>query len=102
MKNLFKVLSISFLFLISCESQENDWINLFYSESLDGWEIKIAGYELNNNYKNTFGIGNGTIKVAYDLYDSFDKEFGHIFYTKRKFKNYQVTYVKITRYKISK
>ena len=90
MKNLFKVFSISFLFLISCESQENDWINLFDGESLDGWEIKIAGYELNNNYKNTFGIGNGTIKVAYDLYDSFDKEFGHIFYTKRKFKNYHL------------
>ena len=90
MKTLLKILSITSLFMISCESEEDNWVSLFDGESLDGWEIKIAGFGLNDNYNDTFGIGDGTLKVSYDNYDSFDKEFGHIFYTKKKFKNYHL------------
>jgi len=88
---IFKTL-LFFLILISCESNDDssEWISLFDGKSLDGWEMKIAGYELNDNYKNTFRIVDGTIKVSYDDYDSFDKNFGHIFYTKKKFKNYHL------------
>ena len=50
----------------------------------------VSRIKINNNYKNTFGVGDGTIKVSYDEYDSFDREFGHIFYTKKKFKNYHL------------
>ncbi len=28
-------------------------------KDLEGWDIKIKGYELNNNYKNTFRVENG-------------------------------------------
>ena len=95
---IFKTLLV-FLILISCESNDDssEWISLFDGKSLDGWEMKIAGYELNDNYKNTFRIGDGTIKVTYDDYDSFDRDFGHIFYTKKKFKNYHL----ILEYKFS-
>jgi hypothetical protein len=90
MKKSLIFLSIFCLLLNSCKSESNDWVTLFDGKSLDGWEMKIAGYEFNNNYKNTFGVGDGTIKVSYDEYDSFDREFGHLFYTKKKFKNYHL------------
>ena len=86
---IFKTLLV-FLILISCESNDDssEWISLFDGKSLDGWEMKIAGYELNDNHKNTFRVGDGTIKVTYEDYDLFDENFGHIFYTDKKFKNY--------------
>ena len=82
----FKVLLI-FLIIISCESYDdsNKWVSLFNGKSLDGWEIKISGYELNDNHKNTFRVDDGTIKVTYEDYDLFDENFGHIFYTNKKF-----------------
>jgi thioredoxin-related protein len=43
MKKLLKALSMSSLFFISCESNKNDWVNLFDGESLEGWEMKIKG-----------------------------------------------------------
>ncbi|MDG1338076.1 MAG: DUF1080 domain-containing protein, partial [Flavobacteriaceae bacterium] len=90
MKKLLKALSISSLLFISCESNENEWISLFDGESLDGWEMKIKGYELNNNYRNTFSVKDEAIRVSYDNYDSFGEKFGHLFYTKQKFKNYHL------------
>ena len=73
------------LFLVSCSSVTNktdkeEWINLFNGKDLEGWDIKIKGSELNNNYKNTFRVENGVLKVSYDEYDTFNNEFGHLFY----------------------
>ena len=62
MKNSLILLCACCILLLSCKSESNDWITLFDGESLDGWEMKIAGYEFNNNYKNTFGVGDGTIR----------------------------------------
>lgn len=78
------------LFIISCNNDQKEWVSLFDGQTLDGWEVKIAGYELNNNYRNTFSVKDGNIRVSYDDYESFDKKFGHIFYTNRKFKNYHL------------
>ena len=33
----------------------------------------------------------GTLKVSYENYESFDDKFGHIFYTKKKYKNYHLS-----------
>ncbi len=85
---------ILLLILISCGGQKgksvgNQWIQLFNGKDLTGWDIKIAGYTLNDNYKNTFRVKNGILKVCYDEYDHFNGEFGHIF-TKRKFSHYKL------------
>jgi 3-keto-disaccharide hydrolase len=74
------------LFIFSCQQNE-EWIDLFNGENLDGWAPKITGYPLNDNYKNTFRVEDGFLTVNYDGYDSFDEKFGHIFY-KEKFSNY--------------
>lgn len=77
---------LSLSLLLSCgpnttttEDQE-DWISLFNGKDLDDWSIKIRGYELHENYANTFRVEDGLMKVSYDGYDQFDNRFGHIFY----------------------
>lgn len=89
MKKNLKYLIIGLL-IISCNNDQKEWVSLFDGQTLDGWEVKIAGYELNNNYKNTFSVKDGNIRVSYDDYESFDEKFGHIFYTNKKFKNYHL------------
>ena len=66
---------------------QNRWISLFNGKNLEGWTIKIAGHELNDNYGNTFRVKDGILKVSYDQYEKFDEKFGHLFY-KDKFSHY--------------
>ncbi|MFG0333786.1 MAG: family 16 glycoside hydrolase, partial [Maioricimonas sp. JB049] len=63
------------------ESESSDkWIQLFNGKDLDDWQVKIRGYELDDNFGNTFRVEDGLLKVRYDAYDKFDARFGHIFY----------------------
>lgn len=58
-----------------------EWQSLLSDNNLDDWTVKIRGYEVNDNYANTFRIEDGVLKVRYDEgYDTFDDRFGHIFY----------------------
>jgi len=84
----FKLLAclLVWIFLFSCQ-QKNEWIDLFNGENLEGWTAKITGYELGDNYKNTFRVEDGYLTVNYDGYDKFDEKFGHLFY-KEEFSNY--------------
>lgn len=61
-------------------AEDDGWISLFNGENLDGWVVKIRGYELGENFGNTFRVEDGLLTVSYDEYDSFDERFGHIFY----------------------
>ncbi|MFC2097723.1 family 16 glycoside hydrolase [Bacteroidota bacterium] len=92
MKKYILLLVIS-IFIISCNSIKNEdqeeWIKLFNGKNLDGWDIKITGYNLNDNYNNTFRVTNGILSASYDNYDNFNGEFGHIFYNE-KFSYYKL------------
>lgn len=68
---------------------EGTWIQLFNGKDLEGWTPKITGYDLNNNFGNTFRVENGVLRVAYDQYQKFDGKFGHLFY-KEPFSNYRL------------
>lgn len=68
---------------------KEEWIQLFNGKDLSGWDIKIKGYELNNNYKNIFRVEDGLLKVRYEGFDKFNNEFGHIFY-KEPFSHYKL------------
>ena len=70
--------------------QEN-WETIFNGKDLSGWDMKIRYHSFGENYNNTFKVENGNLKVSYENYDSFENKFGHIFYTKRKFKNYHLS-----------
>ena len=73
-------------FLASCASPEKetkeseDWISLFNGKDLSGWDIKIAGHEMNDNYKNTFIVEDSMLRISYDEYTTFDDKFGHLYY----------------------
>ena len=55
------------------------WVSLFNGKNLDGWTIKISGHSIGENYADTFRVEDGMIKVYYDKYGKFDKQFGHLF-----------------------
>jgi hypothetical protein len=57
----------------------SDWVPLFNGKNLDGWTIKIAKHPLGENHAKTFQIEDGILKVSYDGYEKFDKQYGHLF-----------------------
>src|SRR5919112_1886845 len=60
--------------------QTQKWITLYNGKDLTGWDIKIAGHALNDNYKNTFRAEGDMIRVSYDEYKNFDGKYGHMYY----------------------
>jgi 3-keto-disaccharide hydrolase len=64
------------------DPNEKEWAQLFNSENLDGWHVKINGYELDDNFGNTFRVEDGVMNVSYDQYEDIGKRFGHIFHEK--------------------
>lgn len=63
------------------------WIGLFNGKDLEDWTVKIAGHDLDDNYRNTFRVEDGLLKVSYQQYDKFGARFGSLFH-KRKFSHY--------------
>lgn len=66
---------------------KQDWLQLFNGKDLTGWDVKIAGYPLNENVGNTFRVEDGMLRIAYDQYNRFDKRYGHLYY-KEPFSHY--------------
>ncbi len=90
MRNTFFVFLI--LFFVACgtkKPQNEQWIQLFNGKDLTDWTIKITGVPVNENYKNTFRVEDGLLKVRYDQYEKFDGHYGHIFY-KQPYSHYKM------------
>jgi hypothetical protein len=85
------VLLLCFVIILSAcaghNSGSNEWIQLFNGKDLSGWDIKIRGYELNENFGNTFRVEDGLLKVRYDQYEKFENRFAHLFH-KEEFSHY--------------
>ena len=64
-----------------------EWFQLFNGKDLTGWTPKIRTFDLGDNFKNTFRVEDGLLKVRYDGYDDFGQRFGHLFY-KQPFSHY--------------
>lgn len=58
------------------------WTSLFNGKDLTGWTPKFRGEELGVNYKNTFRVEDGVLKVSYEDYDQWEDNFGHLFFEK--------------------
>jgi hypothetical protein len=56
---------------------------------LNDWQIKFKGYELGENFNNTFRVEDGLLRVRYDEWEKWDSQFGHIFY-KGEFSHYRL------------
>jgi len=86
---LFAVSSVSLDARAQDQPGKDGWIPLFNGKDLQGWKPKIKGYELGDNYGDTFRVEDGVLKVAYDKYPKFDNKFGHLF-SERKYSNYRL------------
>lgn len=84
----FAFLLLSFL---SCsvrkQSSATDWIRLFNGKDLNNWIIKIKDHPLNENWGNTFRVEDGVLKVGYEAYENFNRQYGHMYY-KQPFSHY--------------
>ncbi len=96
MKNLFKTttLLIVSVLLLSCTSgaetaSEGEWIQLFNGKDLNDWTVKIKGYEVGENFGNTFRVEDGLLRVSYDEYDVFNERYGHLFFNE-EFSSYKI------------
>jgi hypothetical protein len=77
---------------LGCQSSQrvqtqDQWLQLFNGKDMNDWTPKISGYELGDNFANTFRVEDGVLKVSYDGYDEYANKFGHLFY-KDKFSYY--------------
>ena len=92
MKQLFAI-----ALAITCAScghaQQNadkeEWISLFNGKDIKDWTAKVNHHETGDNYGNTFRVEDGIIKVRYDKYDTFNEQFGHLYY-KQPFSYYHL------------
>lgn len=100
MKNFYKLVFL-YVFVIlgvSCQATKEivnpdleEWISLFNGVDLTGWDIKITGHELNDNFNNTFSVMDSMIRVQYQGYEAFNGEFGHLYYHK-PFSHYKLRF----------
>ncbi|GEO06604.1 hypothetical protein AAE02nite_42680 [Adhaeribacter aerolatus] len=82
--NIYTALALLLFTITTVSAQrkadQQEWKPLFNGKDLSGWDIKIAGHKLNDNYKNTFRYENGMVRVSYDEYQNFDNKYGHMYY----------------------
>jgi hypothetical protein len=72
---------------LTAQSEKRVWKQLFNGKNLKGWNPKIRGYKLGENYANTFRVVDGNLTVSYDGYPEFAEKFGHLHY-KSPFSHY--------------
>lgn len=108
-QNLF-LLCLSGFFLVCCKPKINSipektegataiavqsrgvaqWTSIFNGKDLEGWHVKIAGYEVDDNFGKTFSVEDGILSVRYDGYGThFNNRFGALYYHK-KLANYRL------------
>lgn len=81
-------LAVALLLPASADAAEH-WKPLFNGRNLDGWIVKINHRPLGENWRDTFRVKDGVLTVAYDQYDRFKDEFGHLFY-RSPYSNYRL------------
>jgi hypothetical protein len=67
---------------IELDPLAEEWTSLFNGKDLKGWDIKITGHPMNENYNETFRVENDMIRIMYDKYTEFNNSFGHMYYQK--------------------
>ena len=66
-----------------------DWLQLFNGKDLTGWTPKFARSALGENVNQTFRVEDGLLKVRYDKWETFNDEFGHLYYS-QPFSHYRL------------
>lgn len=80
-------LSVTWVACKADDQGEGGWIQLFNGKDLDGWTPKFKGHDAGVNYKDTFVVEDGMLRVKYDNYEKWEGSYGHLFY-KSEFSHY--------------
>lgn len=67
------------------------WRPLFNGRNLDGWVPKINHRPLGENWRDTFTVKDGVLRVSYAKYDGFKDDFGHLIY-RTPFSSYRLRF----------
>ena len=62
------------------KADQKDWIQLFNGKTSKDWTHKFAHARSRRELNDTFRVEDGLLKVRYDKWQTFNDEFGHIFY----------------------
>lgn len=57
-----------------------DWRPIFNGRDLSGWIPKVNHRPLGENWRDTFRVDDGVLRVSYDRYEVFKDEFAHLIY----------------------
>lgn len=88
MQAIFRMI-VAVAMFAGLELRAEKYRSIFNGKNLDGWTVKIKGHPARKNFKDTFRVEDGVMKVGYAGYGKFDDRFGHIFY-KEKFSHYRI------------
>ena len=88
MQAIFRMI-VAVAMFAGLELRAEKYRSIFNGKNLDGWTVKIKGHPAGKNFKDTFRVEDGVMKVGYAGYGKFDDRFGHIFY-KEKFSHYRI------------
>ncbi len=77
---VFAAAASAFLAAPSSAQAPAQWRPLFDGKTLNGWLPKITKHELGDNWRRTFRVQDGAIRVSYDGYERFNGRFGHLSY----------------------
>ena len=77
------------LLMLSCKqavkeayAPEVETLQLFNGKDLTGWIPKITGHRIGENFANTFQVKDSLLVVDFSGYETFNNQFGHLFYEK--------------------
>ena len=82
-----RIVAAVLMCMASVASADDEWHSLFNGRDLSGWTPKIAKHPVGENYADTFRVEDGVIKVSYDKYGKFERQFGHL-YSNQPYSNY--------------
>ncbi|MDH3255335.1 MAG: DUF1080 domain-containing protein [Acidobacteriota bacterium] len=86
----FVLAAIALTFATGARGRDGEeWIQLFNGRDLDGWTVKITGYDAGENYADTFRVEDGLLKSTCEGYETFGGRFGHLFYDET-FSHYRI------------
>ena len=64
------------------KAPKRDWHSLFNGKDIKDWTVKINHHQVGEDPANTFRVEDGMIKVRYDKYDTFNQQYGHLYFNK--------------------
>ena len=76
-------------FTWAAHHESEEWIQLFNGRDLDGWTVKVTGYELGENPGDTFRVEDGLLVSTCEEFETFGGRFGHLFY-RDSFSRYRI------------